>query len=295
MHQSQATIESTIQATCQYFQSQPLFYGHGSDSPWDEAVFLVLAACDYPLDSRDDILPEKLTQSQQDKISLWRAMRVEQRLPLPYITGFSYFCGLRFEVDSRVLIPRSPIGEMILNEFKPWLINEPRRILDLCTGSGCIAIALAKAFPNALVDATDLSLDALSLAKINRHNHQLEDRVSFFEGDLFQPVPKTNYQLIVSNPPYVDKKDMDELPQEYLNEPKLALAAGLDGLDLVHIMLKDAVKYLAKDGILVIEVGNSAEALENAYPTVPFTWVEFENGGDGVFVLTYQELKNYLL
>ena len=287
-----STIESCIQWVFENMEKADLFYGHGSDNPWDEAVYLVMSALNMPIQGDIEKLQETVSEEHTLRITAWLKSRITTRNPLPYITGKAYFCGLEFKVNEDVLIPRSPIAEMIGNRFQPWLIGEPETILDLCTGGGCIAIACAYAFPNATVDASDLSAEALQVASENRQNHQLEKRLRLFQGDLFSalPEPKPQYDLIVSNPPYVDAEDMSELPKEFKQEPEMALAAGEDGLDLVRVMLSQAAEYLTEKGIIVIEVGNSAAALENAFPEIAFTWIEFEFGGDGVFVLDKEQL-----
>jgi len=217
--------------------------------------------------------------------------RVRSRLPVPYITKKAWFCGLPFYVDERVLIPRSPIAELIETRFSPWVDpDEVYDVLDLCTGSGCIAIACAYAFEHARIDASDLSRDALDVARYNIQQHGLLDRVRLFEGDLFLALPKHRYDIIVSNPPYVGAKEMEDLPNEYTHEPSLALASGEFGLDIVDRMLKMAYHYLKDDGILVVEVGNTANLMEEHYPRLPFVWLEFERGGEGVFLLTKQDL-----
>ncbi|HFB66031.1 MAG TPA: 50S ribosomal protein L3 N(5)-glutamine methyltransferase, partial [Aeromonadales bacterium] len=225
--------------------------------------------------------------------------RIDNREPLPYITGVAYFCGLPFVVDERVLIPRSPIAELIEQGFSPWIKDEPQRILDLCTGSGCIAIACGYAFPEAELVATDLSEQALEVAEINRIKHHQQNRLSLVQGNLFDALKtcgntvNQQFDIIVTNPPYVDAEDMADLPTEFLLEPELALAAGDDGLELVHTILQQAADFLTTEGLLVVEVGNSAAALEQSYPEVPFTWIEFAHGGDGVFVLTRSQLMTH--
>jgi len=218
--------------------------------------------------------------------------RVGERLPVPYLTNKAKFAGLEFYVDERVLVPRSPIAEMINNQFSPWLYNKPvNRIMDLCTGSACIAIACAYAFEDAEVDALDISEDALEVAQINIESLGVLDRVFPMQSDLFSAIPKgQHYDLIVSNPPYVDAQDIGDMPEEYHHEPAIGLASGNDGLDLTKRILANAADYLTETGLLVVEVGNSMVHLIEQYPDMPFTWVDFEFGGDGVFVLTRDQL-----
>ncbi len=289
------SIEAILDQVHKLFLEADLFYGHGSDNAWDEAVYLVMSALNMPIQGDPEQLHQILSEDQISLIHDWTEQRINSRQPLPYITGKAYFCGLEFEVNEDVLIPRSPIAELIDSGFSPWLDEEPAAVLDLCTGCGCIAIACAYAFPDAKVVATDISSSALKVASRNLQQHNLENRMCLFQGDLFQAVSdsKQRYDLIVSNPPYVDDEDMLDLPDEFKREPELALVAGNDGLDLVRIMLSQASRYLSKKGILVIEVGNSAAALEKAFPKVPFTWIDFEYGGDGVFVLDKQQLIEY--
>ncbi len=267
-----------------------LHYGHGSDNAWDESVFLVFSALGLPLDSSEAVLGDAVPDAAITRIRDWVQRRVAGREPLPYITGEAWFCGLPFTVNRTVLIPRSPIAELIEYGFRPWLAEDPARILDLCAGSGCIGIACAHVFPQAMVDLADISPDALAVARQNIARFGLQPRVRAVQSDLFAALPAQRYDLIVSNPPYVDAGDMADLPEEFRHEPVLGLAAGDDGLDLVRRILREASQHLTPDGVLVCEVGNSWPALEAAFPQLPFTWVDFEHGGEGVFVLTAAEL-----
>jgi ribosomal protein L3 glutamine methyltransferase len=267
-----------------------LFFGHGTDNARDDAVMLVTHALHLPWNIDHVWQTAKLTRTERQVVIELFARRINERMPTPYLTGEAWFHDLPFIVDERVLIPRSPIAEIIAARFQPWLgSKQVHRIMDLCTGSGCIGIACAVEFPQAQVELLDISFDALALADNNIERHQLSDRVMALQSDLFDAADG-KYDIIVSNPPYVDAEDMNCLPEEFHNEPDLALAAGEDGLDLVRIMLAQARQFLADDGILIVEVGNSWPALEEAYPTVPFMWQEFESGGHGVFVLTAVQL-----
>ena len=213
---------------------------------------------------------------------------------MAYLINRAWFAGHEFFIDQRAIVPRSHIGEWIPDRFEPWLpTDDVTSILDLCTGSGCIAVALALAFPEARVDATDLSSAALEVAAINAERHEVTDRVRLLQGDLFSAVQDQRYDLIVCNPPYVDAQDMAQMPAEYSHEPELALASGDDGLDFTRRLLREAPNYLSSQGVLIVEVGNSAEALERAFPDVPFTWLEFTQGDDGVFMLTSTQLHQY--
>lgn len=266
-----------------------VFYGHGTDDPWDEVSQLLLHVLALPIDADPRILDARLLRHEKQALVALLCRRVNERVPTPYLTGEAFFCGLSFAVDERVLIPRSPIAELIQAGFEPWLAFDPTRVLDLCTGSGCIAIAMAHAFDEAHVDAADLSAEALSVARQNVAKYQLEERVSLFEGDGLAAV-SGRYDLIVSNPPYVDAADMQSRPDEYRHEPDLALESGADGLDFTRTLLAQAADYLTEDGLLIVEVGNSWVALEEAYPRLPFFWFEFEQGGSGVFMLSQRQL-----
>lgn len=287
------TIRDFIRFTVSSLRAADVHIGHGSEDPFAEAVALVMQTLSLDWSADAEILDARLLSSEKKQIVALIGKRVNQRIPLGYLLNLSYFCGHPFYVDERVLIPRSPIAELIEKRFLPWVEYEPQRILDLCTGSGCIAITLAHAFPEALVDATDLSLDALSVAAINIEHHNLDERVNLIESDVFARLPGQRYDLIVSNPPYVDAGDMADLPAEYTHEPELALEAGPDGLDIALKILAEAADHLTDDGVLVVEVGNSEWALAQELPDVPFEWVEFERGGSGVFVLSADQCREF--
>ncbi len=280
-------------ATSRFYEAE-LYYGHGMASALDEAVYLCLYALHLPHNFSENYFDCAL--SDEEKQSIYRLVmrRIEEKIPAAYITHEAWFAGLPFYVNENVLVPRSPIAELIEKRFEPWVEAEKvENILDLCCGSGCIGIASAYAFDWAYVDMVDISPLAIEVAEENIQRHQLEDRVSVIESNLFENMPQRHYDIIVSNPPYVDAEDMSELPDEYRHEPELGLAAGEDGLELVIPMLREARRFLTDQGILVVEVGNSQYALQQAYPHVPFYWLEFERGGSGIFLLTAEQLDEY--
>ncbi|NOI65602.1 50S ribosomal protein L3 N(5)-glutamine methyltransferase [Vibrio sp. 99-8-1] len=286
-----STLQDMLRWTVSRFNAAGLFYGHGSDNSWDEAVQLILPTIYLPIDIPPHVLNSRLTTSERSRIVTRVVKRINDKIPTAYLTNKAWFCGLEFYVDERVLVPRSPIGELIEAQFQPWLVDSPYRIMDLCTGSGCIAIACAHAFPDAEVDAIDISTDALEVAEQNIQSHGMEQQVFPIRSDLFRDLAKDDsYDIIVSNPPYVDQEDMASLPEEFTHEPELGLAAGTDGLKLVRRILANAPNYLGENGILICEVGNSMVHMMEQYPEIPFTWIEFENGGHGVFMLTRQQL-----
>jgi len=272
-----------------------LFYGHGTDNAWDDIRSLVLSTLHLPFDLTDSYLMANLTADEKALLTHNLMQRIIEKVPVPYLTNEAFFCDLSFYVDERVLIPRSPIAELIKQNFSPWIINqhEVTSILDLCTGSACIAIACAYAFPDAQIDAVDISADALDVAAINCDRHELQGTVALIESNCWENLPIHGYDIIVSNPPYVGDEEMDELPEEYRHEPDMALRAQDNGLDIVVKILTRAHHYLNDNGILVVEVGNSEAALAEAFPDLPFTWLEFEHGGSGVFLLTRKQLQNY--
>lgn len=270
-----------------------IFFGHGTDNADTETQVLLAHVLHLDLGQLESFRRAVMTADEANAFRELVQQRIEARKPAAYLTGEAWFAGLPFKVDERVLIPRSPIAELIENEFQPWLTESPQHILDLCTGSACIAIACAYAFPEAEVDALDISPDALAVAEENIAVHQLEHRVFPMVSDLYSAVPEQRYDLIVTNPPYVDAEDMADLPAEFQHEPELGLAAGDDGLDLVRTILREAPQHLTEHGILICEVGNSMVHMMELYPEVPFTWLSFERGGDGVFLLTRQELLEH--
>lgn len=290
------TIRDFIRYAATEFAKNNLFYGHGTDNAWDEACALVLQTLHLDVNLPQGFLSSRLTESECNIIHDRIQRRIKNRTPLPYITQQANFCDLNFYVDERVLIPRSSIAEMIHNQFSPWIDpNNVESILDLCTGSACIAIACAYAFPYAQIIASDISEDALNVAKINLQKHNLENNIKLYQSDLFANLPQIGFDIIVSNPPYVSFDEMTTLPAEYLHEPKLGLAADHDGIEIVLKILRDAKKYLNENGILIVEVGNSESILMERYSHIPFTWVDFENSEGGVFVLTQDQLKTIAL
>lgn len=286
------TVLDYIRYAASRFKAAQVFFGHGTATALDEAAALVLHASHSPHDLPTGFFQATLTLDERAAILALIERRISERKPLPYLTHEAWFAGLEFYVDERVLVPRSPMAELIERAFSPWLDDAVSHILDLCTGSGCIAIACAYAFAEASVDAVDISEDALAVAAINLERHGLGERVNLIRSDLYDQLePTRRYDLIVSNPPYVNRSEWENLPEEYHAEPRLGLESGTDGLDCVRRILEQAGRWLTPDGILVVEVGSSAMALEAAYPTIPFLWLDFERGGDGVFLLTADQIK----
>lgn len=290
------TIKDYIRWGASRFAEANVFLGHGTQTPLDEAAAIVLHTLHQPYHLSDTYLNAKLTlQERQHVISLIEK-RIVERKPSAYLTHEALFAGLSFYVDERVLVPRSPIAELIEERFQPW-VDESQvfNILDLCTGSACIAIACAYAFPEVDVDAVDLSEDALKVAAINQEKHQLQQQLTLYHSDLFAQIPKKPYDIIVSNPPYVCLDEWQQLPAEFHAEPEMGFKGGKTGLDIVIKILAQASDYLAEHGILVVEVGSSAQTLQDMFPGVPFYWLDFERGGDGVFLLTAEQLAQHQL
>ena len=286
------TLRDLLRYAVSRFNEAELFFGHGCDNAWDEAAYLLLHTLHLPLDRLEPFLDARLTASERETVLTIIERRVRDRVPAAYLTNEAWLGEHRFYVDERVIVPRSFIAELIEERFEPWL-DDPDSVttaLDLCTGSGCLAILLALAFPDAQVDAVDLSPEALQVAERNVAGYQLEDRVRLVQSNLFAGVARQRYDLIISNPPYVNAASMATLPQEYRHEPEMALGSGEDGLDLVRLMLKEAHDHLNPGGLLVVEIGHNRDTLEAAFPTTPFTWLETAAGNEYVFMLRREEL-----
>ena len=291
--QALTTIRDFIRWGSSEFNRQQLEFGHGFVDAIDEARYLTLHALSLPTDCPESLYDSVLTEAERARVFECLEQRYQQRLPAAYIARESWFCGLRFYVDERVLIPRSPMAELIAGHFEPWIdSHRVHRILDLGTGSGCIAIAAQYAFPEAEVSASDVSADALEVAAMNLEQHDLADHLRLYQSDLFDAIPAQKFDVILSNPPYVDAEDMGALGEEFRHEPELGLAAGADGLQIVDRILAEAGNYLDENGIIFIEVGNSQGAMQQKYDFLPMTWVDFEYGGSGVCCIRAEDLQS---
>lgn len=269
------------------------FYGHGFDEAWSEARYLVLRSVHLDWHVPDVALAGSVTEKERHYLYEQLTRRCVEKIPTAYLVREAWFCGEPYYVTDSVLVPRSPIAELVEQRYAPWLSQPPTRILDLCTGSGCIGIASAMTFPEAKVDLSDLSSEAVRIAVENVSRKDLGYQINVFEGDLFESLGEFKYDLIVTNPPYVDAEDIESMPDEFHQEPLLGLAAGDDGLDIVHRILAQAPSYLTEHGWLICEVGNSANAITDAYPGLEFVWPEFEQGGHGIFVVSAKQLSTY--
>jgi ribosomal protein L3 glutamine methyltransferase len=289
-----STIRDYIRWAASRFTEARVCFGHGTTTALAEAAALVLHTIHQPYNLAEPYLETVLTLKERQDVVDIIARRITERKPAAYLTHEAIFAGLSFYVDERVLVPRSPIAELIEQRFAPWVEEDQvGLILDLCTGSACIAIACAYAFPDAQVDAVDLSADALAVAELNVAKHQLSDSVELYRSDLFNELPDTQYDVIVSNPPYVSLAEWEQLPGEFRAEPDIGFKGGHSGLDIILRILVDADDYLTEQGILIMEVGSSAEALQDTFSGVPFYWLDFERGGDGVFLLTADQVNQY--
>ncbi len=286
------TAEDWLEYCAGEMKRAGVFFGHGTDNAHDEAAWMLLHVLRQPLDGSFTHWQVVLDEAQQEELKTLLGRRISERRPLAYLTGEARFCGLDFIVTPQVLIPRSPLAELIVEKFSPWLEPEGGgRVLDMCTGGGCIAIAMAVYMPECSVDAVDISLEALAIAAQNSTRHAVAERVRLIHSDLFTALGETTYDLIVSNPPYVAAEVFAQLPAEYRAEPSAGLVSGKDGLDIVLKILDAAPGYLKQRGILVVEVGESAQTLQEILPQVPFFWLDFDAGGDGIFLLEYDQLS----
>lgn len=290
--QTLQTIGDFVRFGITEFTRADLYYGHGTDNAFDEALYLTMHTLGiHEIDFYPELLASRLLAEERAKLYDIFYRRINERIPAAYLTNHMSFAGLDFYVDERVLVPRSPIAELINEGFQPWLsADEVTDALDLCTGSGCIAIAMAHIFPNAMIDASDISPGALQVAQMNCQKYRLNQQVTFYQSDLFADIPNKRYDIIISNPPYVAIDELFEVPDEYTHEPDIGLRAGNDGLEVVRSILLNAKRFLKEDGILVAEVGNSQHALIEQFPQLALTWLEFEHGGEGVFLINAQDL-----
>ncbi|NOT86247.1 MAG: 50S ribosomal protein L3 N(5)-glutamine methyltransferase [Methylococcaceae bacterium] len=293
---SLTTLRDYIRWAAGRFTAAGLFFGHGNPTALDEAAALILHTLHQPYDLVDYYVETHVTRAERQQLLEVIELRISSRKPVAYITHEARFANLSFYVDERVLVPRSSIAELIQERFSPWIdATQVMRVLDLCTGSACIAIACAYAFPEAIVDAVELSADALEVAAINVAKHELEGEVQLWASDLFNALPPAQYDIIVSNPPYVAVREWQQLPAEFHAEPEMGFTGGESGLDIVLRILVQARDFLSPQGILVVEVGSSAETLQSTFPTVPFYWLHFEQGCEGVFLLTAEQLTQFQL
>lgn len=289
---SGGTVAKLIDDAATRFERAGLFYGHGTHNAYDEAAWLMLHALDAPIDALESRLDQVPAPEHVRHFEQLAAQRIEKRIPASYLIHEAWLGAHRFYVDERVIVPRSFIGELLTEELAPWVVdaNEVSAVLDMCTGSGCLAILAALSFPNAKVDAVDLSDDALAVAHRNVADYELQDRVKLIRSDLFRRLPRKPYDLIISNPPYVDAPSMKALPEEYRHEPNMALASGRDGLDATRTILREAKHYLTDNGLLIVEIGHNRAQLERAFPHLPFTWLEVSAGDEYVFLLERGQL-----
>ena len=288
-----STLRDLMRFAVSRFTEAGLFFGHGSDNAWDEAAYLLLHSLHLPIDKLDPYMDARLTTGERTAALELLRRRITERLPASYLSHEAWLGDYRFYVDERVIVPRSHIAELLREQLSPW-VDDPwaiRHVLDMCTGSGCLAILAAEAFPEATVDAVDLSPDALAVAERNVKDYALEERVRLIQSDAFFAIPREKYDLIISNPPYVNAESMASLPDEYRREPEMALASGPDGLDFVRVLLKEAPHHLTPDGVLVVEIGHNKDELERAFPKLSFVWLDTSAGDRFVFMLRCKDLN----
>lgn len=286
------TIRDWIRFAVSEFEASNIFFGHGTDNAYDEAVWLVMGALHLPLDTVENFLDARLITSEREKLAAFIEARVTKHTPTAYLLKEAWLQGFKFYVDERVLIPRSFIAELLVHDLSPW-VEYPEMIesaADICTGSGCLGILLANSFPNAAIDVVDISQDAIDVCNINIQNYGLQQQVTALKSDMFSALAGKTYDVIISNPPYVDAPSMAALPKEYQNEPQLALGSGDAGLDHTHTLLREAAQHLNDGGVLIVEIGHNRDALEDAYPHVAFNWLEVSSGDHFVFLLTKEAL-----
>lgn len=286
------TLRDWLRFTVSRFEESNIFFGHGTDNAYDEAVWLILSALHLPHDTLENFLDARLLPSERTRLHELIHRRITDRTPTAYLVNEAWLKGYKFYVDERVIVPRSFIAELLEDGLSPW-IEYPEMVesaADICTGSGCLGVLLANAFPNAQVDVVDISPDALAVADINISHYGLEKQVHAIESDMFSNLAGKTYDLIISNPPYVDAPSMEALPEEYRNEPQIALGSGIAGLDHTHTLLREAKQHLNDNGLLVVEIGHNRDALLEAYPELPFTWLEVDSGNEFVFLLTKEQL-----
>ncbi len=286
------TIRDWLRFTVSRFEEAGIFFGHGTDNAYDEAVWLIMSALHLPLDTVDNFLDAVITTSERKHLAHLIERRIVDRTPTAYLLREAWLKGYKFYVDERVIVPRSFIAELLEHSLSPW-VEFPEMVedvADICTGSGCLGVLLADAFPAAHVDVVDISPDAIAVCNINIGNYHLQDRITAIQSDMFAALAGKTYDVIISNPPYVDAPSMATLPQEYRNEPQIALGSGDAGLDHTHTLIREAPKYLKDGGLLVVEIGHNRDALLEAYPDLPFTWLEVESGNEFVFLLTREQL-----
>ncbi len=287
------TIRDWLRFAVSQFEASDIFYGHGTDNSYDEAVWLIMGALHLPHDTLNNFLDAKLTSAERTKLAAFIDQRITKHTPTAYLLKEAWLQGIKFYVDERVLIPRSFIAELLVNDsLQPW-IEFPELInsaADICTGSGCLGVLLADAFPDAAVDVIDISQDAIDVCNINIAKYGLQEQITAIKSDMFSAIKGKQYDLIISNPPYVDAPSMADLPAEYRNEPQLALGSGVAGLDHTHTILREAANHLTDEGILIVEIGHNRNALLEAYPDLPFTWLEVSSGDEFVFLLTKSQL-----
>ena len=288
------TIRDWLRFSVSRFEESEIFFGHGTDNAYDEAVWLIMSALHLPHDTLHNFLDARITESERKQLSHLIERRISERIPTAYLLREAWLQGFKFYVDERVIVPRSFIAELLEDGLQAW-IEYPELIhsaADICTGSGCLGVLLANAFPDAAIDVVDISKDAIAVSNINIANYGLQERVQAIESDMFSALKGKKYDLIISNPPYVDAPSMATLPREYQIEPQLALGSGAAGLDHTHTILREAAKHLNDNGILVVEIGHNRDALIDAYPNLPFTWLDTTSGDEFVFLLSKQQLQS---